>query len=86
MNILQIAKVCKEGRGTMIYEGNEQLVKEYKKVLIEAGVTVQGIAEAVGISRQSVHSILRKQHLGFDDLERLLAPMGYGIEFRFVKK
>lgn len=86
MNILQIAKVYEEGRGMMIYESNEQLVKEYKKVLIEEGATVQGIAEAVGISRQSFHSVLRKQHLGFDDLARFLEPLGYGIEFRFVKK
>lgn len=70
----------------MIYEGNEQLVKEYKKVLIETGKTLQEVAGSVGISRQSLHSVLRKQHLGFDDLQRFLEPLGYGIEFQFVKK
>ena len=70
----------------MIYESNEQLKKEFRKVLIETGDTQESVAEKVGISRQALSSVLRKQHISFDDMDRFLAPLGYGIEFKFVKK
>ena len=68
------------------YEENGQLMKEYKKVLIEEGVTQQQIADGFGITRQSLFAFTNKKHLSFDDMKKLLAPIGYEIEFSFVKK
>lgn len=69
----------------MKYTGNKQIVKEFRKVLIEVGKTQQEAAEMVGISRQSLNSMLKKQHISFDDMERYLAPLGYYIDFEFKK-
>ena len=70
----------------MEYKDNGQLSAEYKKLLIDLGTTQQAVADAMGMTRQNFGAILRKTHLSFDDLARILAPLGYGIEFKFVKK
>lgn len=71
---------------TMIYTDSKQLVKEYKKVLIEEGSNIQRIADEFGVSRQSLYAFLKKKRMSFDDMVKLLTPLGYEIEYRFVKK
>lgn len=68
----------------MIYINNEQLQKEYKKILIDKGIRQTEIAQALGISRQALTNYLNKQHLTFDDLNRLLTPIGLKLRFEFV--
>ncbi len=70
----------------MIYTDSKQLIKEYKKLLIDVGITQQDIADKLGISRQALYMFTNKKRLSFDDMERLLAPLGYEIEIKFVKK
>lgn len=70
----------------MIYTDSKQLVKEYKKVLIEEGSNIQKIADGFGVSRQSLYAFLKKKRMSFDDMVKLLTPLGYEIEYRFVKK
>lgn len=68
----------------MIYKNNEQLQKEYKKLLIDKGIKQTEIANALGLSRQALTNYLNKQHLTFDDISRLLSPIGCKLRFDFV--
>ncbi len=69
----------------VIYEGSKQIAREYRKALIDAGKTQEDIGRELGVTRQTVNSIFRKKHISFDDLERLLKPIGYKVAFEFIK-
>ena len=49
----------KEGKKEMIYTDNESIVKEYKKILIDNG-----------ISKQSMNLLLNKKHISCDNMKR----------------
>ena len=70
----------------MKYTGKAQIKKEFQKALIERGKTQEEVAKEIGISRQALSSILRKQHIAFDDVVRLFTPLGYRLEFEIVKE
>lgn len=70
----------------MIYIDNETMVKEFKKVLIDNGIKQQYIADQLGISKQSLNLKLNKKHITFDDMQEMLACIGYELNFTFVKK
>ena len=70
----------------MVYEDGKQLIREYKKLLIDCGMTQQEIADAIGLSRQGLYMFTTKKHISFDDMARLLAPAGYKLSFEFVKE
>ena len=69
----------------MVYENGKQVIREYKKLLMDCGVNQQEIADKIGISRQGLYMFTSKKHISFDDMNRLLAPIGYRIGFEFVK-
>lgn len=70
----------------MIYVDNETLIKEFKKVLIDNGIKQQFIADSLGISKQSFNLLMNKKHISFDDVQKILACIGYELEYNFVKK
>lgn len=70
----------------MIYIDNDQLKKEFKKLLIDNGIKQQYIADKLGISKQSLNLKLNKKHLSFNDIKELCAAIGYDVNFDFVKK
>lgn len=67
-----------------VYSDNEQLVKEFKKVLIDNGIKQQFIADTLGISKQSLNLKMNKKHIAFDDIRELLACVGYELRIEFV--
>ena len=69
----------------MEYKGNKGLLIEYKKLLLEEGKTQTYIANALGMTRQAFASYTKKEHFTFDDLQRLLAPLGYSLAYDFIK-
>ena len=69
----------------MVYENKGQIIKEIKKAMIDAGKTQEQLASDIGISRQALSSVLRKQHLSFDDCVRIIEPLGYKVDFKFIK-
>lgn len=71
---------------SFIYLENEQLVKEFKKVLIDNGVKQQFIADKLEISKQGLNLKLNKKHISFDDMHELLSCVGYELEVNFKKK
>ena len=68
----------------MIYTDNEQLLKEYKKLLIDKGKTQTEIARALGMTRQAFASYTGKANFTCADLARLLAPLGYCLSVEYV--
>lgn len=68
------------------YENNEQIKKEFKKILIDNGIKQQFIADQLNISKQSLNLLLNKKHLNFDDLKKLLNCIDYDLIIDFVKK
>ena len=68
----------------MRYTDNETLIKEFKKLLIDNGIKQQFIADSLGISKQSLNLLMNKKHITFDDIQKLLACIGYELQFDFM--
>ena len=56
----------------MIYNSNEQLVTELKKLLLDTKCSQRDIAKQMGISPQALQNLLNKKQLSFADLKRVL--------------
>ena len=68
----------------MRYIDNEMIVKEFKKLLIDNGIKQQFIADKLEISKQSLNLLMNKKHITFDDIQKMLACIGYELNFDFV--
>ena len=68
----------------MIYRDNEQLVNELKKVMIDTNTKQVDIANMLEVPKQAVTKIFNKKNLTCDDMQKLLACIGYELEFEFV--
>ena len=68
----------------MRYTDNETLIKEFKKLLIDNGIKQQFIADKLEISKQSLNLLMNKKHITFDDMQKLLACIGYELRIEFV--
>lgn len=56
----------------MIYNNNEQLVIELKKLLLDTKYSQRDIAKQMGISPQAFQNLLNKKQLSFADIKRIL--------------
>lgn len=56
----------------MVYNCNEQLVTELKKVLLDTKYSQRDIAKQMGISPQALQNLLNKKQLSFADMKRVL--------------
>lgn len=65
----------------MKYTDNETLIKEFKKLLIDNGIKQQFIADKLEISKQSLNLLMNKKHITFDDIQKMLACIGYELQF-----
>lgn len=70
----------------MIYRENEEIVKEFKKLLIDKGIKQQFVADNLGMSKQSFNQLLGKKHITFDDVKNMLDVIGYNLEINFKPK
>ena len=70
----------------MIYNNSEQVVKEFKKILIDNGLKQQFIADSLNLSKQSFNLRLTKKHITFDDLKEWLDVIGYDLCIEFKKR
>lgn len=74
------------GNIMFVYENNEQLVKDLKKLYIDEDMSGAKIAKQLGTSQQNFSKIMRKQHLTFDDVNNILNVLGYDLEINFKKR
>lgn len=69
----------------MLYENNEQLVIEFKKLLLNDKISQRDISKTLNISPQALQNILNKKQLSFADMKRVLDCIGYKLDFNFVR-
>lgn len=67
-----------------IYEDNEQLKKELKKLVIDSGLTQKEVAEKIGVKPQQYTNIVNKENLAFRDVKRIAIACGYELFVEFV--
>ena len=67
-----------------IYEDNEQLKKELKKLVIDSGMTQKEVAEKMEVKPQQYTNIVNKENLAFRDVKRIAIACGYELYIDFV--
>ena len=67
-----------------IYEDNEQLKKELKKLVIDSGLTQKEVSEKMGVKPQQYTNIVNKENLAFRDVKRIACACGYELHIDFV--
>lgn len=68
----------------MLYNSKEQLIIEFKKLLLERQLSQREVAQKLNITPQALTKIINKQNFSFDDMEKLLAAVGYQMTVEFV--
>lgn len=70
----------------MLYNGDNKLIKnEFKKILIDEGLTFKAIAERLNISDKQLNNTFNKVNLSFNDVYKMLTASGYNMEINFIK-
>ena len=67
-----------------IYEDNEQLKKELKKLVIDSGMTQKEVAEKMEVKPQQYTNIVNKENLAFRDVKRIAMACGYELQIDFI--
>ena len=68
-----------------IYEDNDQLKKELKKLVIDSGMTQKEVAEKMEVKPQQYTNIVNKENLAFRDVKRIVNAIGLDIKIDFVR-
>ena len=68
----------------MRYATKEQLIIEFKKILLDKKISQREVAQRLNITPQALTKILNKQNFSFDDMEKLLRAVGYDMDIDFV--
>lgn len=68
----------------MFYISKEQLIIEYKKLLLDNQISQREIAQKLGITPQALTKIINKQNFSFDDMKKLLSAINYNMVVQFV--
>ena len=67
-----------------IYEDNDQLKKELKKLVIDSGLTQKEVAEKMEVKPQQYTNIVNKENLAFRDIKRIAHACGYELQIEFI--
>lgn len=67
-----------------IYEDNNQLKNELKKLVIDSGMTQKEVAEKMEVKPQQYTNIVNKENLAFRDVKRIAIACGYELHIDFV--
>ena len=67
-----------------IYENNDQLKKELKKLVIDNGLTQKEVAEKIGVKPQQYTNIVNKENLAFRDVKKIAIACGYELQIDFI--
>ena len=67
-----------------VYENNEQLKRELKKIIIDSGLTQKEVAERMECKPQQYTNIVNKENLAFRDVKRIANAIGMNVKIDFV--
>ena len=85
MDLLQgYRTITEQEKKRMIYNNNEQLVNELKKVMIDTNTKQVDIANMMEVPKQAITKIFNKKNLTCDDMKKILSLMGYELHIDFV--
>ena len=70
----------------MDFIDNSHLTLEFKKLLLDLGISQADVASRLGITRQNLNCLLNKKQLSFDNMQTILNVCGYKLTYDFVKK
>lgn len=71
----------------MIYNGdNKQIKIEFKKLLIDEGITAVSVADRLNISDNQLNNTFNKVNLSFNDIYKMLDVIGYKMQIEFIKE
>lgn len=68
----------------VIYENNEQLKKELKKIIIDSGLSQKEVASKMGCKPQQYTNIVNKANLAFKDVRRIANAIGLDLCISFT--
>ncbi|MCI9369734.1 MAG: helix-turn-helix domain-containing protein [Lachnospiraceae bacterium] len=68
----------------MKYSSKEQLVIEFKKLLLDNQISQREVAQRLNITPQALNKIMNKQNFGFDDMQKLLSAINYNMLVEFI--
>ncbi len=68
----------------MLYASKEQLIIEFKKLLLDKQISQREVAQKLNITPQALTKIIKKQNFSFDDMEKLLSAVDYSMVVQFV--
>ena len=68
----------------MKYSSKEQLVIEFKKLLLDNQISQREVAQRLNITPQALNQIMNKQNFGFDDMQKLLSAINYDMLVDFI--
>lgn len=70
----------------MIYESNEQLAIELKKLMLDCKISQREIADKLGIKPQGLTKLMNKKNFGFEDAQKILNAMDFELDINFKQK
>lgn len=62
-----------------VYQNQEQLIIEIKKIMLEQHTTQREIAEKLNITPQGFTKLLNKKNFSFTDAKKILDILGYKL-------
>lgn len=68
----------------MLYASKEQLIIEFKKLLLDKQISQREVAQKLNITPQALTKIINKQNFCFDDMEKLLSAVDYSMVVQFI--
>lgn len=71
---------------SFIYKSNKQIKDEYKKILIDTGMSMTFVADKLDIVPQQLQNKFANKRLAFSDLQEWLDLIGYELVIDFKLK
>lgn len=68
------------------YTANEQVKKEFKKVVAEENQTMTNVAKECGLIPQQLNNRFSNDRIGLNDLKQWLNVLDYDLYIDFVKR
>lgn len=62
-----------------VYQNQEQIIIEIKKIMLEQHTTQREIAEKLNITPQGFTKLLNKKNFSFTDAKKILDILGYKL-------
>ena len=62
-----------------VYQNQEQIIIEIKKIMLEQHTTQREIAEKLNITPQGFTKLLNKKNFSFTDAKKILDILGYEL-------